>query len=86
MSSSTFFERKNLWLLLSLVIIAVAVAVPLASARAAHQKAPATDACRAGDAPLPNGASTNSTSGAGLTARGFDSQSAGATPHSRCRR
>jgi hypothetical protein len=57
-------------------MVVVAVAVPLAQAQAAHSAK--AGPCRSGDAPLPHSASTSKTSAAGLTARGWDSWSAGA--------
>jgi len=62
--------------LLALLAVAVAVAVPLAQAGSTSRKSPATHSCRTGNAPLPDGASTSKTSGAGLAARGWDSWSA----------
>lgn len=57
-------------------LVIVAVAVPLAQAGAAR-KAPTVNSCRKGNAPLVGGTSINAKTGAGLTARGWDAQSAG---------
>jgi hypothetical protein len=64
--------------LVLLAMLVVAVAVPLAQANAARQSG-RVHLCRTGNAPLAGGASTNAAAGAGLVARGWDSQSAGAT-------
>jgi hypothetical protein len=66
MFSSTLIGRTKRPLLLALAL--AAVVAPTAAA---------TPSCRTGDAPLAGGASTNPRSGAGLTARGWDYQSAG---------
>lgn len=68
--------------LVLLAMLVVAVALPLAQAHATPRPL-TTHSCRAGDAPLPNGASTSTKSGSGLAARGWDSQSAGAAPDCR---
>jgi hypothetical protein len=54
--------------------VVVAVALPLTQANAAPRTT-ASDSCRTGDAPLPDGASISKTSRAGLAARGWDSWS-----------
>ena len=65
-------------------LVIMAVAMPLAQAGAAR-KAPTVNSCRSGNAPLPGGTSINARTGAGLTARGWDAQSAGGATRG-CRR
>jgi hypothetical protein len=72
-----FSSRLTAKGLLLLALLVAALAVPLAYAGVARSTGPASQSCQAGNAPLPGGASTNARSGAGLTARGWDAQSAG---------
>jgi hypothetical protein len=66
MFSATLIGRTKRLLLLALALAAMAA-----------PPATAAQPCRTGNAPLPGGASTNPASGAGLVARGWDSQSLG---------
>ena len=75
MFSSTLMGTTKRLLLIALAV--AALAVPLAHAGVARSTQPATHSCGTGDAPLPGGASTSTRSRAGLTARGWDAQSAG---------
>jgi hypothetical protein len=56
-----------------LIVAGAAVAAPLASATGSRRAVVSVHACQPGDAPLPDGASTNAKSRAGLVARGWDS-------------
>ena len=73
MFGSTLTDKARRFVLLGMVV--AAVAVPLAQASAAPQTVKATHSCRTGNAPLPGGASTNTKAGSGLVARGWDSPS-----------
>jgi hypothetical protein len=74
MFGSTLTDKARGFVLLGLVV--AAVAAPLAQASAAQPTVEAAaHSCRTGNAPLSGGVSTNTKAGSGLVARGWDSPS-----------
>jgi hypothetical protein len=69
MSNSLVFERGKRLLAMASVVALAGVAPALAA------NGSGSGSCRTGDAPLRGGASTSTTSAAGLVARGWDSAS-----------